>query len=905
VALGILTLALVAALGAGSDDVSSALDTCDAGVLGIERTKRNYNCYATVARRFDPQAVIDHLEGVLVDHTGDGRLWMTLGGVALDHGADPKPALTRAVTELRAAALPQYEVQARLNLANRLEYEGAYDDARAQLVEARAVAEALGHPIINAIAELELQRSTIRYFGGGDVVAAHDRLAELLEDLPEDAPPPVRARILLGLRDAAVRLDRPREALSWSRASVELHREANDEFALSSALRIEADDALDLAYARYDLEGQAAYRDGLQAALDAALRSNNRFTEVTVRRSLAGLAEPPERASAFAACAKLAEEIDAVEHRTLCAAGRAVALAQKDPARARRIADDTFDRVAGLGVPYLRALALDAQARVSMQQGDLEAAWLSWSRMLDAHDEATTQQQSAASRGEVHAGQIGHFRVVVSALLNAGGEDARWLERAFGVMERMRAREALAFRQRAGIDDVDGQLAELAACGETPSWENAVSGDPNKAGGRRNIGHISSSEQRSWGRRGRCSLAAGFHHRLLAQVQRALEDDEAMLVFQVGDGSATGERADGDSWVVVITHDTATAHRVPPASEVGPAAAMLTAGLAGESSLSGTRSATALYSSVLAAPLSQLGDSVRRLVIVPDGELHRVPLGALVAPGSDRPLLERFESSVVPSATLWLKLRELSEPPRGRSLLAIADPTVPESLANRLAFSGPLAGLPGGRAEAKLAVAIVGGDSESRVGDDASEGALLDGAAFSVVHIAAHAIVDRGRPEGSGVVLASDGTHDGLATLAEISALDLRGALVVLASCQGADGDMLAGEGPLSPARAFFLAGARTVVAGLWPVRDDEAAALFAIFYRELNEGRTVGDALARAQAERRAAGAPSSAWAGFVVYGDGSMRLPPAPGPSRWLWALLAAGTVVLVSAATRPRRR
>ena len=37
----------------------------------------------------------------------------------------------------------------------------------------------------------------------------------------------------------------------------------------------------------------------------------------------------------------------------------------------------------------------------------------------------------------------------------------------------------------------------------------------------------------------------------------------------------------------------------------------------------------------------------------------------------------------------------------------LADPTVPESLANRLAFSGPLAGLPVGRAEATLAVATI------------------------------------------------------------------------------------------------------------------------------------------------------------------------------------------------------
>jgi hypothetical protein len=97
-------------------------------------------------------------------------------------------------------------------------------------------------------------------------------------------------------------------------------------------------------------------------------------------------------------------------------------------------------------------------------------------------------------------------------------------------------------------------------------------------------------------------------------------------------------------------------------------------------------------------------------------------------------------------------------------------------------------------------------------------------------------------------------------------------------------------------ARAFFQAGAHAVVASLWPLRDDDGAALFDRFYAHLAEGRSVAGALRAAQSDRIATGAPAYAWAGLVVLGDGD--LIPLPGGRRWLnlpaWAWVA-GLVLL----------
>lgn len=111
-------------------------------------------------------------------------------------------------------------------------------------------------------------------------------------------------------------------------------------------------------------------------------------------------------------------------------------------------------------------------------------------------------------------------------------------------------------------------------------------------------------------------------------------------------------------------------------------------------------------------------------------------------------------------------------------------------------------------------------------------------------------------------------------------------------------------------ARAFFQAGAHTVVASLWPVRDDDGAALFDRFYAHLAEGRSIAASLRAAQRDRIDAGAPAYAWAGLVVLGDGD--LVPLPGGRRpsdlRIWTLGAGAALLLLAVAVllwRRRRR
>ena len=136
------------------------------------------------------------------------------------------------------------------------------------------------------------------------------------------------------------------------------------------------------------------------------------------------------------------------------------------------------------------------------------------------------------------------------------------------------------------------------------------------------------------------------------------------------------------------------------------------------------------------------------------------------------------------------------------------------------------------------------------------------------------------------------GDDDGILTALEVSSLDLGGVeLAVLSACEtglGATaGETPGGEGLLGLQRAFQVAGARSVMAGLWRVPDRETMLLMQRFYQNVwNKKMPKGQALREAQIwmlkEGNARGLdvaevepnpskrlPPKYWAGFVLSGD------------------------------------
>jgi len=402
------------------------------------------------------------------------------------------------------------------------------------------------------------------------------------------------------------------------------------------------------------------------------------------------------------------------------------------------------------------------------------------------------------------------------------------------------------------------------------------------------------------------------------RVRRALAPDQALLSFQIAPWQDERRGFAGGSWLLAVSHAGIRVYRLPGRGELRSAVRLLS-GTFDQRNGAEIGAAVGLYRQLLERPLREFPPGVRRLILVPDDALHLLAFGALRSSAQAPPLVSRFELAAVPSATLWLSWVAHKPPEAPIPALALADPplsgtgprpAVAKKRAAVFASDVRLGPLPYARRESRAVVRNLGSGSVRRSGEDASEAFVKTAPLrrFGILHFATHAVTDEAHPDRSGVLLAPGAANqDGLLQIREIVDLDLDGRVVVLSACSSNAGVLLRGEGVMSLARAFFQAGAHTVVASLWRLRDDEAAELFDRFYRHLGRGASVAAALRSAQRELIEEGAPAAAWASLVVLGDGD--IVPLPGGRKgWslpLWTCGLAAAVLLLGAGLSWQRR
>ena len=300
-------------------------------------------------------------------------------------------------------------------------------------------------------------------------------------------------------------------------------------------------------------------------------------------------------------------------------------------------------------------------------------------------------------------------------------------------------------------------------------------------------------------------------------------------------------------------------------------------------------------------------DDLEHLYLVPAGALLGIPVAALVD-GSDHALVDRFTTTIVPSATALVGMLERPRDRRVESLLAVADPVfgggdeIPAGVEPDLVLRSAAAGNPDAlarltplHATREEVEALLPGFVETTVlvGDDAREAelraALGDRPDVDVVHLATHALVDPMAPERSALILTGAGTpdaspdDDGRVLLREVlDEMSLDSALVVLSACDTGLGRSTATEGLLGFPFAFLHAGAHSVLVSQWKVEDRATAAFMTAFYRAwLRDDPTAPLAKARALREaqvtlrdwRNPAGrrpwSRAAHWAAFVMVGD------------------------------------
>jgi hypothetical protein len=377
-----------------------------------------------------------------------------------------------------------------------------------------------------------------------------------------------------------------------------------------------------------------------------------------------------------------------------------------------------------------------------------------------------------------------------------------------------------------------------------------------------------------------------------ADLAAALPDSRtALLEFATGRG---GE----PTTVFALTRDSLRARVVTPVDSLELPIERFSTLL--ESGADPRGLARELGAKLLDAVLAALPDSITRIIVVPDGALHRLPFEALVL-ADGRFLIERYAFGIAPSATVLASLRRAARTPGGDTrILALGDPTLPGTSPDPAAtratpdFSGA-ARLPGSRREARL-VARFAPAGTVRLGAQASEAWLKQAplADYRVLHFATHARADEATLTGSAIALAPGGGEDGLLGPGELGRLRAPD-LVVLSACQSGGGVVVRGEGIVGLAAPLIQAGARAVALTRWTIGDRPTVTFIEQFYQALAAGEPAADALRTAKLAAIARGAAPADWAAFTIVGDPSITVPlTAPRGRMGIWVRLLGAALV-----------
>ena len=560
-----------------------------------------------------------------------------------------------------------------------------------------------------------------------------------------------------------------------------------------------------------------------------------------------------------------------------CLWSRAQLVSARDPQQAERLSQEALASISIDRERLLLAYAWQARLRLVWSTLPVEAAIGESFEALEAIERLRASQNEEHGRAALFGNWARDYEWLTGQLLET--QPPR-VAQAFEVGERLRARVLLERLTQIGIPNAprpagpvtdSGVARRIAATQRQLLVSSASTSERKTLLAQLRLLELE-RDNLSAGRLPALSASA-ITFASLDEVQRALDQTEAMLWFSIAPRTDLYGEFGGGSWVLVITRTTATVHPLQATANLDLQVAALTGLLRGRQT-SGevwTPAARRVARTLFDGAVAHLPSPVTQLVVVADGAVHRVPIEALPL-GTGQPLGERFDVSVVPSATVWLRLRASRVTRPAGKVLVVADPAVSNGSPDGQL---QLTALPGARREARSIARMVGEEQHAFEGAAASERAVKSTAlsTFSIVHFAAHARADSAFPERSAVFLAPGDDHeDGWLQPDEIAALDLRGRLVVLSACESAGGSLVSGEGPLSLARAFFAGGASAVVATRWPLEDDDAAFVMERWYRALRTGQSAAAALRDARREAREAGRPPEAWAGVVLLGDGQV---------------------------------
>ena len=587
-----------------------------------------------------------------------------------------------------------------------------------------------------------------------------------------------------------------------------------------------------------------------------------------------------------------------------------VSLDAGDSVKAAEMAGKAVEEFRAVGDRAFEARSLETLARAEKARGRLDEARRRIEESLKVSEETRRGAESQQLRAAFSATRQDAYGFYIDLLMQSKESESL----AFETSERARARSLLEMLASSGTDireGVDAKLVERER--DLSNLLNAkgarllpllASKSPQAAALTDEIRNLEAEYQdvQAAIRKSSPKYAALTQPRVLTaeEIRNSLLDQDTVLLEY-----SLGEQR---SYLWTISRSGLRSYELPARRAIEDQSRrleQLLAARAADVAVEGAaRELSAMVIEKAAAALAG-----KRLLIVADGELQRIPFSILPDRPSGEAMIAGHEIVMTPSASALAALRsQVAGRKRApKSVAVFADPVFDASDA-RMRGGSAAAVQPGGEAArllehvaetsgsqagtglriARLPFTSEEADGIARLaprgsvlkatGFEASRATALNAnlGEYRFLHFATHGYLDTERPALSALVLSqidSEGRPvDGFVRVNDIYNARIGADLVSLSACQTGLGKDVRGEGLMGLTRAFLYAGAPRVVVSLWNVNDRATAALMTSFYeRMLRRGERPSQALREAQLDLRKDKRWKSPyyWAAFVQHGD------------------------------------
>ncbi len=297
----------------------------------------------------------------------------------------------------------------------------------------------------------------------------------------------------------------------------------------------------------------------------------------------------------------------------------------------------------------------------------------------------------------------------------------------------------------------------------------------------------------------------------------------------------------------------------------------------------------------LIAPVLEQTASVDRLFIVPDGPLWSIPFEALCGTPDGRFLVEDYQVSYHWSGAMWWQSRtEESRPTAAVSGYGGFAPRYGAAAGLALTMGRGFGDLPEARVAVRTAGEAWGGTVYT--GSEVNQALFQrEAGRFEILHLAMHGYIDS--IYGTGLVFPASNDSVSILSAREISKMNLPARLAVLSACNTGSGAIFRGEGVMSLARAFALAGCPAITANLWEVPSEETNRITTRFLALLKKGDSKDGALRSAKLDFLKHAEPERRhpyfWAAQVLIGNEK----PLHASRLGLWLGMLAGLLVVLA--------